>query len=206
MAKTTPHHTAVTDPQTQREKLTPATSRVYAGDLLPQNWVSSAFAVATHVFMTAQHVTQDLSGKTLTLTLAGPAFDSPQRVQRIETHPQRDVALLFIDPGAPPHPHCLTVSKDGVNRGRCRPVLRFPATDQDLNLVPTTVGSYDGSASAYQATPHLAKGMSGGPVMRGDTVVGVVYARGYRQCLSLHRVCGFGAGIFAATPADRDAH
>ncbi|MGF1644950.1 MAG: NACHT domain-containing protein, partial [Thiotrichales bacterium] len=166
------------DDASQRELIKPveqASARVFVGQDAPDRWIGSAFAIGPRAFLTALHVVKGHGPHQV--FLGAPAFDPPQRVQRIEAHPLRDVALLLLDPAVPARKHWLPIADRGVAQGDTISSCGFPAWHQSLNVVPTVITAFEGSASQYVAKPQIAKGMSGGPVLRDGRVAGVVVAR-----------------------------
>jgi formylglycine-generating enzyme required for sulfatase activity len=158
-----------------RERVETAICRLFHGDGEDFQPQGTACAIGPRAFLTAYHVVED--AKPDRVYLGAPLFDPPQRIQRIEPHPHRDVALLLLDaavcaPITPlaPNDEALTVGDGVVSCG-------FSAPSQSLNLIETTLSAYEGAATQFVAKPHIAKGMSGGPALSNGRLAGLVVAR-----------------------------
>ena len=137
-------------------------------------WIGTAFAIGPRAFLTAKHVVDGYSPQEV--VLGAPLFDPPQRLRRIERHPERDVALLLLDPAAPVV-EPLALAEHGPEVGDAVVCAGFSHPHRALNQFDTQISSYDGVAAQFIAKEDIARGMSGGPVRRDGAVVGVITAR-----------------------------
>jgi formylglycine-generating enzyme required for sulfatase activity len=158
-----------------RDLVSSAICRLYHGDGKTFCWQGTAYAIGTHAFLTAYHVVEGV--KPEQVYLGSPLFDPRQRIQDIKPHPNRDVALLLLDPAVSAPINPLEPSDETLAQGKHVVSSGFTAESQSLNLIPTTITAYEGAATQFVAKPHIANGMSGGPVLLNGKLAGLLVAR-----------------------------
>jgi TIR domain/Trypsin-like peptidase domain len=135
----------------------------------------TAFVVSGRHLLTARHVVSDLDWQRIRLSdgawpggLVGLACEP-------ELHPTRDIALLTLaralDNIVP-----LSFSTD-PQEGDEVLLAGYGTDDGQLDRLPLTMQSYDGVNHTFIAHTFVGTGMSGGPAMRGRTVIGLTQAR-----------------------------
>jgi Trypsin-like peptidase domain len=144
-----------------------------------EHFVGTAFFVKPQIVLTAHHVVQactSVGGVFLRLpngTLQRIALDSI--TQATTRHGPRDLDVLYLTESAAVTP--LLLAKTPPQIGDEVELHGFMDATQSLQMRPTSVSGYVGAQHSFSVADGVAKGMSGGAVMRNGELLGLIHAR-----------------------------
>ena len=129
--------------------------------------------------LTAKHVVSPSDVGSIRVT--GQAFPGLRAPIHVSCHPHHDIAILHLADAAAANngtAHQLPDSNSLLaNVGDQLTAFGFSSIDRDLEERSVEFHSIDGIANVFACNPSVPAGFSGGPLMRKDSVVGVMIAR-----------------------------
>jgi len=142
----------------------------------PQQFLGSAFLIAPGYAVTAKHVVANSAYSFL--YLAGPPWGGQRTLaQAPRLHPQRDIALLELAKADAQDYLSLAAAPVTLQPGQTVMVAGYSTVEQDLELLSLEISGYDGQTDALVLHTFIGRGISGGPVLLENQLVGLLYAR-----------------------------
>lgn len=164
------------------DKLNKTVFRIWAGHPLKQGdrkWMGSAFAIGPRHCLTNKHVIEDCNGHPI--YLQGSGLGSAQKVIECDLFPDRDIALVTFDPGAPALTHWYSLATESLAsyEGHDTPLYScgYASVDESAQHFNTKVSQINRDVTAYALEGFIKRGRSGGCLLnQQQQVVGVIYA------------------------------
>ena len=151
-----------------------AVIRVWANE--PPQFQGSAFLIAPGCAITAKHVVAHLPYESVYLT--GPPWSGQRKLAQAPLlHPHRDVALLKLAQADAQDWISLAANTVTLQPGQTVMVAGYSTPEQDLERLSLAISSYDGQTNALVLHTFIGRGISGGPVLLDEQLVGLLYAR-----------------------------
>ena len=141
----------------------------------------TAFMVAPGTFVTAKHVVTDIPSDEM--YLRGPAWDDDASYAILNpiSHESLDVVILRLKKITttvnPIHLSAPSSKEFDLKPGQKVLIAGYGTTDSSLETITLEITSYESLFDLEVVHTHIARGMSGGPVLLNDKLVGVIRAR-----------------------------